>query len=217
MADTKISALPAATTPLTGTEVVPLNQSGVTSNVTVANLTAGRSVSASDYLMSTGNLVPSTAAKGINFTANTPAAGMTSQLLNWYEQGTWTPTFFGTGTAGSPTYTVQKGSYTRVGRVVHVTGYVGISAIGGMTGNLQIGGLPFTSLNVSGMYGAYSVAEYGGLTMAIGNFLPTLETSINNTTITILNSGSSSGSAQQTITNTSASSYIIFSGFYFAA
>ena len=40
MSNKKISALPSATTPLTGSEVVPLNQSGVTSNVTVANLTA---------------------------------------------------------------------------------------------------------------------------------------------------------------------------------
>jgi hypothetical protein len=46
MADIKISALPAATTPLAGTEVLPIVQSGVTSKVSIANLTAGRSVSA---------------------------------------------------------------------------------------------------------------------------------------------------------------------------
>ena len=41
MADTKISALPAATTPLSGTEVVPLVQSGVTKQVAVSGLQAG--------------------------------------------------------------------------------------------------------------------------------------------------------------------------------
>ena len=46
MADVKISALPAATTPLAGTELVPIVQSGVTDQVTVANLTAGRTVAA---------------------------------------------------------------------------------------------------------------------------------------------------------------------------
>lgn len=46
MADVKISALPAATTPLAGTELVPIVQSGVTEQVTVANLTAGRTVAA---------------------------------------------------------------------------------------------------------------------------------------------------------------------------
>jgi hypothetical protein len=45
MADTKISALTPATTPLAGTEVLPLVQSGVTKKVSVADLTAGRDVS----------------------------------------------------------------------------------------------------------------------------------------------------------------------------
>jgi hypothetical protein len=47
MADTKISALTASTTPLAGTEVLPIVQGGVTKQVSVANLTAGRAVSAS--------------------------------------------------------------------------------------------------------------------------------------------------------------------------
>jgi hypothetical protein len=52
MADIKISALPAATTPLAGTEVLPIVQSGVTSKVSISNLTAGRSVSASALVVS---------------------------------------------------------------------------------------------------------------------------------------------------------------------
>jgi hypothetical protein len=39
MADTKISALPASTTPLAGTEVLPIVQSSVTVKVSVDNLT----------------------------------------------------------------------------------------------------------------------------------------------------------------------------------
>ena len=46
MADLKISALPASTTPLAGTEVLPIVQSATTRQVSVANLTAGRAVSA---------------------------------------------------------------------------------------------------------------------------------------------------------------------------
>jgi hypothetical protein len=46
MADTKISALPASTTPLAGTEVLPIVQSSATKQVSVANLTAGRAVTA---------------------------------------------------------------------------------------------------------------------------------------------------------------------------
>jgi hypothetical protein len=46
MADTKISALPASTVPLAGTEVLPIVQSSSTKQVSVANLTAGRDIAA---------------------------------------------------------------------------------------------------------------------------------------------------------------------------
>lgn len=42
MADKKISALPAATVPLGGTEVLPIVQGGTTNKVSVSDLTAGR-------------------------------------------------------------------------------------------------------------------------------------------------------------------------------
>jgi len=46
MADVKISGLPASTVPLAGTEVLPIVQSGTTKQVSIANVTAGRSVAA---------------------------------------------------------------------------------------------------------------------------------------------------------------------------
>jgi hypothetical protein len=46
MADKKISALSAASTPLAGTEVLPIVQSGATVKVAVSDLTAGRAISA---------------------------------------------------------------------------------------------------------------------------------------------------------------------------
>jgi hypothetical protein len=46
MADSKISALPASTNPLAGTEVLPIVQSSTTKQVSVANLTAGRDIAA---------------------------------------------------------------------------------------------------------------------------------------------------------------------------
>lgn len=49
MADLKISQLTASTTPLAGTEVLPIVQSSTTKQVSVANLTAGRATSASSY------------------------------------------------------------------------------------------------------------------------------------------------------------------------
>lgn len=58
MADKKISALTASTTPLAGTEVLPIVQSGATVKVSVANLTAGRDISTTGITVSsnTGNI-----------------------------------------------------------------------------------------------------------------------------------------------------------------
>jgi hypothetical protein len=55
MADKKISALTAATTPLAGTEVLPIVQSGATVKVAVSDLTAGRSVAASRVIAGTSD------------------------------------------------------------------------------------------------------------------------------------------------------------------
>jgi hypothetical protein len=46
LADVKISGLPASTVPLAGTEVLPIVQGGATKQVSIANVTAGRAVSA---------------------------------------------------------------------------------------------------------------------------------------------------------------------------
>ena len=285
MADTKISALPASTTPLAGTEVLPIVQSSTTKKVAVSDLTAGRSVAMANTIVATGstvvvagatsgsaatlqsgtgtfsltgannrgigvlinsnqntnitlpyggsyeilglvsaikaiagsgytlyglagyaesdgspigvradakstvaanpaygvyvgsvtgatnnygvyvadtsavnyfggNIQVGTAAKGINFTANTGAAGMTSQLLNWYEEGTWTPTFApSSGAFGSVTYNAIQGSrYTRVGNVVHIQGAIATDAItvGTASNNVWITGLPFTAVANTG-------------------------------------------------------------------
>lgn len=54
MADTKISALPSATTPLAGTEVLPIVQSTATVKVSIDNVTAGRTVSGAKFSPTAG-------------------------------------------------------------------------------------------------------------------------------------------------------------------
>jgi hypothetical protein len=248
MADTKISALPASTVPLAGTEVLPIVQSGATVKVAVSDLTAGRAVSmlsltadtttlvvdstnhrvgvgtaspsynvdikgvagtnayvrvqsnnAGDYSSGVllgdtvsvrgsviydqyynllrlsgnsveclnmggtgdvkvlaGNLVISTSGKGIDFSATSHPAGMTSELLADYEEGTWTPTQ-GTGLTVVGSFS-SSGSYTKIGRMVTVRGRVSGSTSVAIVANSQLcGGLPFT-----GTTGAE--AEEGALT-----------------------------------------------------
>ena len=226
MADKKISALTGATTPLAGTEVLPIVQGSATVKVTVDNLTAGKAVSvgslssagevvagtslealrirglvggttnwalysgnltpsATNYTIQanylggyptfnaaagtfaiisvgdvgvakfdtpgitafTGNFIPNTAGKGVNFTANTPAAGMTSQLLNWYEEGTWTPNQ-GSGLVVVGAFT-SSGTYTRVGRQVTVVGTIrGGTSVSASSAGQITSNLPFTASNL---------------------------------------------------------------------
>ena len=175
MADKTISALTSASTPLAGTEVLPIVQGGTTVKVAVSDLTAARAVataalSATGIILTTDatdassttaasmktagglgvvkktyvgdNIVQATAAKGFDFAANTPLAGKTSTILNWYEEGAYTPTVSCT-TGAITSYTVAA-AYTRIGRSVTMVANVTITAAGTGAGTLTIT-LPFTA------------------------------------------------------------------------
>ena len=131
MADKKISALTAATTPVAGSEVLPIVQSGSTVKVSIDNLT-------------TGKVTPT---NGVKFPA-TQVASADANTLDDYEEGTWTPVIAGSTTAGTASYSLQTASYTKVGRLVFIYGIVGWSS-GTGTGNLKITGLPFSTANGS--------------------------------------------------------------------
>jgi hypothetical protein len=97
--------------------------------------------SAGDVTVNTGNLVIGTSGKGIDFTA-TPGAG-TSELLNDYEEGTFTPTWTPASGSGQNVNNAY-GYYTKVGNCVFVTIYIGTNGHGTASGTVTIGGLPFS-------------------------------------------------------------------------
>jgi hypothetical protein len=235
MADKKISALTAATTPLAGTEVLPIVQSGATVKVAVSDLTAGRGMAAlslttatvqatnsgglalknsggttqlslgagggdnitlsvatnitpanaavaisptgtgtltlnpatastinnmsigattalagrfTDVTLTTGNLVVASG-QGVDFSAT--AGTGTSELLNDYEEGNWTPTI--SSQTGSLTSYSSAGVYTKVGRVVTLQGFFLITNAGTASSYANLAGLPFTAMNVTAQAG----------------------------------------------------------------
>jgi hypothetical protein len=92
-------------------------------------------------LNTSGNLAfPS--GNGIDFSAT--AGTGTSELFDDYEEGTFTPNIGGT----TPTYTHQRGRYTKIGRMVHAAIDLSISNRGDGSFN-RIYGLPFTVSNNS--------------------------------------------------------------------
>jgi hypothetical protein len=177
MADLKISQLTGATTPLAGTEVLPIVQSSTTKKIATddltvknirsnatngilqvagpaaaatrtmtvpdANFTAARTDAANsftgDQTLSSGNLVIGTSGKGIDFSA-TPNTG-TSELLDDYEEGTWTPT---DASGAGLTFATAAGWYTKVGRLVVATFRIIYPATADASAS-TFGGLPFAS------------------------------------------------------------------------
>ncbi len=106
-----------------------------------------------------GNLVIGTSGKGIDFSAHTNAAGMTNELLDDYEEGTWTPTLTNGGTL-----TVVEATYTKIGRLVSIYAYVNNVAPTNNTSVFVIGGLPFTNKSGSAFHcGSIGFAGSGNL------------------------------------------------------
>ncbi len=125
-----------------------------------------RITSGGDVEVKVGNLVIGTAGKGIDFSAQTASdtGNTTAEILDHYEEGSWTPAFEGTSTS----VTVHSAKYTRIGRIVHVTCY-----FSGMTasnnGSMQkVTGLPFD--HTASTYAALSLGYCG--TVNLNDALP---------------------------------------------
>ena len=87
---------------------------------------------------------------GIDFSATSDQSGMTGELLDDYEEGTFTPSFGFLSSPPSAGNTVGQGNYTKIGRLVTVhLRLVNVNS-SGATGDTTVTGLPFTSLLDSG-------------------------------------------------------------------
>jgi hypothetical protein len=137
---------------LSGTALPVLNGgTGVTTSTGTGSVVLSAAPTLSgNVTLSTGNLVQGTAAKGVNFTANTPAAGMTSQLLNWYEEGTWTPT----DVSGAGLSLGGSGDYVRTGSMVKASFSVSYPVTASAAQNYI--SLPFNSNGGGGFFVTYT-------------------------------------------------------------
>jgi len=103
-------------------------------------LVAGGSCTAYD------NFIVGTAGKGLSFAVTSDASGMSSEVLDDYEEGTFTPSNATVGLSSA------NGRYTKIGNVVHFN----LRAVFNNNGSAVAGyieGLPYTSAaNWSGSY-----------------------------------------------------------------
>ena len=126
MADLKISQLPAATTPLAGSEVLPIVQSGSTVKVSIDNLTAGKAISATSI---TGLTTPLSTGQGGTGTASTTFANLTTNVTGTLPIANGGTNSTATATAGGVGYgTGTAHAYTAAGTSGQVLTSAGASA-----------------------------------------------------------------------------------------
>jgi hypothetical protein len=151
---------------ITGVLPVVNGGTGVTTSTGTGNtvLSAAPTLSG-NVTLSDGNLVIGTSGKGIDFSA-TPGTG-TSELLNDYEEGTWTPVPADLTVVGTPTY---GGQYTKIGNVVTIrltasattslTSTAGTTFFSGLPYFNTVSSCPFSNLSTTaniGVGASYSV------------------------------------------------------------
>ena len=142
-------------------KVTNINTPDGTGNITLDRPLAGGVTLAGDVTINSGDLVFSTAGKGVclGVTSNTDA-----NTLDDYEEGNWTPNL--TDGSNNATHASNNlGSYVKIGRVVFISCTLSTSAIGSVSGSIKCSGLPFTVYNSNLGFAVY--AGSGG-NMALG-------------------------------------------------
>jgi hypothetical protein len=176
----------------------------------IAEKTGSAGISLDGVTLKDGNVVLSDG-KGIDFSA-TSGTG-TSELFDDYEEGTFLPVIVGQTIAGSATYSLQNGYYTKIGNRILFSIRVTWSGHTG-TGNMVIDGLPFASSGQTGAGHTATIGWISGLTLSANNILVAYIGG--NSTIIVLNQYATGGGGATSVPMDAAAGLIV-SGQYFVA
>ena len=158
-------------TPVSGGTNVTLGDSGDTftipSGATITNNGSSSGFNQfANWSESSGSLLPGNASYGIYLGVNSATA---ANLLDDYEEGTWTPVWQGlSGSAGSSSTSASAAVYTKIGRIVNFSCQARWSNQGSYSGLAVLTGLPFTSSssNSSGCaFGFIELVDFKGGTL----------------------------------------------------
>ena len=177
----------------TTNELMRLSDSG---NLTIAN---GLTLTDGNVTLASGH--------GIDFSANSNAAGMTSELLDSYEEGTWTATQEGSTTNPSTAVTVV-GTYTKIGNMCYAQFQHTNLNTTGAAGGVRITGLPFAA---SGAQATGNVMTYVRYTLLTGS--TNISPYMSGTTISFYQS-TSNGGWSEISHNAGTGAYLSASVFY---
>mgnify|MGYP000722296804 FL=1 len=150
--------------------------SGSFQNFTVLNVMqdsgSTNSIYAAGNIKTDGNINIGTSGKGISFSVNPNASGMGSELLDDYEEGSWTPTLGTELVTGSGASSANNNRYVKIGRLVHVTGWYNAFPFSSITSGtyLMLRGLPFRPEHHStGFSFKYTQSNFAGGTYGYGH------------------------------------------------
>jgi hypothetical protein len=164
-----------------------------------------------DQTITSGNVVIATDGNGINFTGTPSAPGVTSTVLNDYEEGTWQAVLsdgVNNATMGNATC-----NYTKIGRAVFVQGYIYTTSLGSVSGNLILRTLPFLTRAGSQNFTA-TTAGYGDLLNLTAGQSVGLRFAPSSNVIGLYLWSAATGSTPMTHTQWSADGELMFSAAY---
>ena len=157
-----------------GSGTITIGASGETVALAAGATQSGFGLSGWSEDGANNNLLPASASAGIYLGVNSATA---ANLLDDYEEGTWTPTLT-TGTSA------QDLKYTKIGNVVHIAGSLAFTSVSG-SGTIVIGGLPFTSTSHTESYTSLNSHAYKSLNIP-GQEFQTLRVNIGSTNMNIV-------------------------------
>jgi len=156
-----------------GGTITALNSATENELVTVGSTTteldaeANLTFDGTDLTIGAGDIVFGTAGKGIclGVTSNTDA-----NTLDDYEEGTWTPVIKNEAGTYSATMhgSFDEGTYTKIGRIVIISGMIATSSLGSVSGRIALYGLPYAATGGFAGYGSISVSRGAGLAISAG-------------------------------------------------
>lgn len=151
-------------------------------------------------------------AAGAYFGGSAPA-----NLLDDYEEGTWTPSLQDDSLSDSEgqTYAHQVGTYTKIGGTVYIQANIHMSGLGTLTASegARIGGLPFASSSVANTHHAIDSGYGASLNITAGTSLSGY-IAPGATAIIVASWDSASGITATLISEITSNGHVIMSGYY---
>ena len=179
------------------TKVIGAGAEGLTLSSTSLTIANGLTLTDGDIALASGH--------GLSFAADSNASGMASELLDDYEEGTFTPAPNFSTSNGDASFGTAVGQYTKLGNMVYASVYI-VGSESNASGHFKIGSFPFTISNSPTNYYTAAALYYNSFANMDG--LPVAIT-IPNTTDVAFYVGKNGGISNLTETHTDGSFTVI--------